>query len=619
MLNSRGDDALSTNFLEELDGLDGLDEEDFHRLLFGPILLLAERGNGAAQAALGEIYLSGLAVKTDYAKAKENFELSAKNGCSRGLCGLGIVYLYGLGTERNLIKAWELFNMAAALNDGDAYYYLSFFHRGFFGSQPKIVKKNLTMAAYMLEDATNLGCRFAPYTLAVHYLKLKGKLTVSQKFSKAKPLLLEASKREDPRADLLLGVMTYEGVGSFRQSRPKAFKYWEKADTPQCIFLMAQCYMYGKGVKRNLKTACEYYELSARMGFEPAQYTLACVHYTTDKPDFAKALHWFEKSAQKGNPKAMLSAAAMYKNGKGCVKNLDKAVEYIKLAHEHGDPDASCCMGSLYYCGQTVEADLDLAKDYFAIAAERGHVTAAYVLGQLYYYDKERSDNLTMAAHWYRKSGNNAYNRPAEINFSLGCIELHFHNYETAFEYFDKAAHQWHTPSQYNLAIMYITGIGTEVDYNLAQIYLDKALWHGLPDACFALGYMHYQGLGTPRSAERSLPYFETAQRCHHAQAAYYLGRMYYYGNGVAQNYKSACRYYRCAAVLGHAQACFEVGLMYMIGEGCNQNFQEAEKFLTMSLKGGFNAAAVHLELVTKLKKEFSDKLMDKAALNRDD
>lgn len=576
-----------------------------------------EEGNAGALAALGTIYLSGRGVGTDYAKAKECFELSAQKGCSLGMCAIGTMYLYGMGVKRDLNKAWECFNEAAGLNDADALYYLSFFYSVFCESKQAPVAKDLNKAAELLEKATLKGSRFAPYTLAMHHLK-KWDAVREENSSRVRALLMEASKRSDSRADLMLGILCFNGWACFQQSRTKAVKYWEKASSPQSLFLLGQLYRLGDGVRTSAKTACKYYQRAAKMGYEPAQYALACLLYSKSNPEYEKALHWFEQSSQNGNPKAMLAAAAMYEEGDGCQKDLGKAARYITMAQVRGDPDAEYAMGSMYRFGMMRAADSGLARDYYIRAADKGQDRAAYAIGQMYYYDKYAGEgNLSKAANWYRRTVKGSL--MGEAAFSLGYIEQRLHHDESAFEYYKKAAGKGYGPAQYNLGLMYLTGKGARVSYSQAQVYLLRANQQEIPEAYFALGYMHYHGLGTPCSPAYSLSFFEKAQRCHHAEAAYYLGRMYYYGEGVDQNFKSACRYYRCAAVLGHAQAGFEVGLMYMLGEGCMQNLDEAERFLTMSLEGGFKTAAVHLKLLAQVKAEQSERFKDEALLREED
>lgn len=44
----------------------------------------------------------------------------------------------------------------------------------------------------------------------------------------------------------------------------------------------------------------------------------------TDEPDMNKAIDWYEKSAENGNPIAQYQLATLYENGNGLPKDLQK-------------------------------------------------------------------------------------------------------------------------------------------------------------------------------------------------------------------------------------------------------------------------------------------------------
>ena len=66
---------------------------------------------------LGVLYFLGKGVEQNYNKAKEYFELSAKQNNSNALLYLGIIYAEGLGVEQNYNKAKEYYELSANQNN----------------------------------------------------------------------------------------------------------------------------------------------------------------------------------------------------------------------------------------------------------------------------------------------------------------------------------------------------------------------------------------------------------------------------------------------------------------------------------------------------------------------
>lgn len=68
--------------------------------------------------------------------------------------------------------------------------------------------------------------------------------------------------------------------------------------------------------------------------------------------DDEEAFHWFEKAAERGNPKAMYELYGCYNKGKGCSKNQAKALEYLLKAAQCDYVHAQYELGILYWLGE---------------------------------------------------------------------------------------------------------------------------------------------------------------------------------------------------------------------------------------------------------------------------
>lgn len=81
---------------------------------------LAEAGNAAAQAMVGNLYEMGLGVAPDQSKALKWFALAADQGNVAAETGLGRIYSQGAGVQIDASKAYHWFSLAANQGDTDA-------------------------------------------------------------------------------------------------------------------------------------------------------------------------------------------------------------------------------------------------------------------------------------------------------------------------------------------------------------------------------------------------------------------------------------------------------------------------------------------------------------------
>ena len=117
--------------------------------------------------------------------------------------------------------------------------------------------------------------------------------------------------------------------------------------------------------------------------------------------------------------------------------------------------------------------------------------------------------------------------------------------------------------AQFNLALMYIKGLGVEQSYETAALWYKRAANQGHADAQVNLAFMYIKGLGVEQSYETAALWYERAASQGNAKAQYNLAIMYEDGLGVEQSYETAALWYERAANQGHANAQFNLDLMY--------------------------------------------------------
>jgi hypothetical protein len=74
---------------------------------------LAERGHGASQYNLGEMYYSGKGVAQDYGAAVKWYQRAAERGVPEAQLDVGVAYALGRGVPQDLEKAYMWLSIAA--------------------------------------------------------------------------------------------------------------------------------------------------------------------------------------------------------------------------------------------------------------------------------------------------------------------------------------------------------------------------------------------------------------------------------------------------------------------------------------------------------------------------
>lgn len=127
--------------------------------------------------------------------------------------------------------------------------------------------------------------------------------------------------------------------------------------------------------------------------------------------------------------------------------------------------------------------------------------------------------------------------------------------YDAAFKAWSPLAEQDNAEAQYNLALLYMKGLGVKQDDRKALEWLHKAARQGMLDAQYNLGVMYHEGKGAYRSEKSAVEWWQLAAEQGHANAQYNLGVMYAMASGVKQDANKALQLWQDAARQGHTDA----------------------------------------------------------------
>lgn len=135
-------------------------------------------------------------------------------------------------------------------------------------------------------------------------------------------------------------------------------------------YIIAQLYVSGDGVDKDLREAATWYGMAADRGLIPAQKNLAMMYFTGRGvlQNFTEAARWFRRAADAGDMRAMASLAELYQKGEGVDQNYKTAYDYYLKSAKGGVKKSMNNLGYMHFNGQGVEANQQMAYMWFSIA-----------------------------------------------------------------------------------------------------------------------------------------------------------------------------------------------------------------------------------------------------------
>lgn len=275
-----------------------------------------------------------------------------------------------------------------------------------------------------------------------------------------------------------------------------------------------------------------------------------------DNELFDKFYQCAEYSANLNNAKGQDYLGICFLEGRGATQNYEKAIYWFKKGAEQGDPNAQNNFGNCYQNGNGVIQNDKQAVYWYQKGAEQGNLNAQYNLGVCYDDGIGITQNYQQAVYWYKKAAEQGH-LYAQNNLGVcykkgkGVIQ----NDKQAIYWWKKAAVQGFAQSQYHLGICYNGGIGIDQSYQQAFYWYKKAAEQGHVEAQYNLGIYYHKGYCETENHEKSVYWWEKAAKQGLVQAQYNLGYCYYFGDGIQQNYEYAKYWFEKAAEQGYRDA----------------------------------------------------------------
>ncbi|GLU12894.1 hypothetical protein SLE2022_295510 [Rubroshorea leprosula] len=455
-----------------------------------------------------------------------------------------------------------------------------------------------------------------------------------------------AAVEGDPHAQSVLGFLY--GMGMTRErNKAKAFLYhYLAADGGNAQSKMALAYTYARQ---------DEYEKAVKLYAELAEIAVNSFLISKDSPviepvrihngaeenkdalrksrgEEDEDFQILEYQAQKGNAAAMYKVGLFYYFGlRGLRRDHTKALIWFLKAVEKGEPRSMELLGEIYARGAGVERNYTKALEWLTLASKQGLYSAYNGMGYLYVkgYGVEKK-NYTKAKEYFEKA---ADNDDAGGHYNLGVIYLKGigvkRDVKVACKYFISAANVGQPKAFYQLAKMFHTGVGLKKNLPMAtalyKLVAERGPWSSLSrwalesylkgdvgkafllySRMAELGYEVAQSNAAwilDKYGERSMCMGESGfcsdaerhQRAHslwwqaseqgNEHAALLIGDAYYYGRGTERDYERAAEAYMHAKSQSNAQAMFNLGYMHEHGQGLPFDLHLAKRYYDQALE----------------------------------
>jgi TPR repeat protein len=167
-------------------------------------------------------------------------------------------------------------------------------------------------------------------------------------------------------------------------------------------------------------------------------------------------------------------------------------------------------------------------------------------------------------------------------------------DYAKAFSEWKVSAEAGLADAQFDLGVLYASGLGVHQDLGEAERWYRQAAEQGYPDAEFALGEMYSRGWSA--GARDQANAMRWLQLENNGDTSMPTGNWDSIGDyGQAKDVKQAAYWYRRAAEQGLAEAQYSLGRLYATGKGVPHDEEQATMWVRAAASQGFPAAEARL------------------------
>jgi len=148
--------------------------------------------------------------------------------------------------------------------------------------------------------------------------------------------------------------------------------------------------VHRENAQRYAKLALEWCTANQHRDDPEVWNDLGRLHWLNEEsgPDYAQALLWYQKAADRGNAQAQYNLGSLYYNGQGVAQDYAQAAAWYEKSASQGHTRAQYALGGMHYNEQGVAQDYEQAVAWYRKAAEQGHANDQHNLGNAYAYGR---------------------------------------------------------------------------------------------------------------------------------------------------------------------------------------------------------------------------------------
>jgi TPR repeat protein len=444
------------------------------------------------------------------------------------------------------------------------------------------------------QEATNLLCKEAQHgNNAAQGLWGFVMLTRSGSPEEAKAglrLLQDSADKGYVPAMLQLGLLS-EGGKYVPKDYTQALYWFSKAaekGNSEAELQIGGCYHYGLGTNRDFAASAKWYRRSAEHTNYVAMKSLGflLMNGLGVPKDLEAAEYWLTRAAKEGNNRrAMFNLGAIYSNRFPDTNSLATAFHWFQQSAELGDPLGCHQLANFYFRGWGVaQTNLDSYRYWLSKAATLGATEAQYMMGAACRTGDGVAKDIQDSLAWYRKAAVKRHPR-AFYDLALHYLEEKTNRASMAFaqDYMLRAAQGGHREAQFQCAMSGFRGDVGSPDVEGSKQWLPKAADNGWGRAEFALFQLYYSGgrpgpacPAYPKDRGEAVKWLRRAAGHEVLQAQSVLAVMLIRGTDEEQDKAEAEKLLRNAAEHGYAQAQNDLGFAIQNGDTSTMDLVEA-------------------------------------------
>ncbi len=361
--------------------------------------------------------------------------------------------------------------------------------------------------------------------------------------------------------------------------------------------------------------------------------------------DYGRAIEPCRQGAAKGVAEDQANLGLLFLFGHGTVSDNSEAEKWLTLAANKGVPIAQYYLGRMHSVGMNGTRNDQLATDLYLKAAKQGQMDAIFMLAMAYRLGIGVPQDLKASYQWYSQLVKQNYldapslsdkafeNKPLRIDTSLPGHGDYIKGMNLllgtqgdpapseALSWFLNAADDYHPQAQHNLGLIYFDANSDLLDYQTAYEWFNRAQEDDYVLSKAYLAWMNALGLGTPADMKLALNWFveslpvpaETSPQAKapsmgsstqavmlraqkgDLEAMLELSKRYRFGDGVSLDLVKAFRWLDMAASRNYPPALYELGLMTLEGSGAIQDSAKGIHLLRKAALANYGPAQFEL------------------------